>query len=330
MHRWIDNMRLFLVSLFFVSFAWADNRIGLFIASVDPITVAHTEVITVGIKQLKLNKIIVLVNTSSDKDYSASVAERIELTQIALEKIKKEYQIDYEVLPEPKEGKQNFAIRTAREQGDGLIYQIAGEDVQPKAKDLFSNVKEVKSYILPRLNSNEEVGLHQTQLLEGFSLLESTQISSISSTEVKYRLENNLEVSSYLDASVLNAIQQKNLYQPLSDADALKKGQRLYQQMKQYIAAIQNSLRWSALNTLTLNPGGLEHSGTFTLRKGVSTSSNLTFNRTQSEEASLELMTRLILKLNPTMSSAHIYDFKNWSQNVLKNKCEALFEPRLN
>jgi nicotinic acid mononucleotide adenylyltransferase len=319
----MKTLRLFLSLVVFLTNygAYAEDRIGLFIASVDPITIAHAEVISAGIQELNLTKVIIMVNTSSDKDYSASVAERIDLVRLAMKQFAGQG-VSFEIIPEPKEGKRAFAIQTAREKGGGVIYQIAGEDVQAKAKDLFAAAPEVKSYILPRLDPNETKELHHLKLLEGFLPLNSTAISATSSTEVKQKLERYEDVSHLLYPDVLSRILEKRLYSRLSDAEAVEKGKRLFLKMHEYIELIKSNYSW-----LNLTVPELANRTSFKLSSGVSTTDNLTFNRIQSDEASSELMTRIILKLNPGLDKDSVFNFRNWSHSVLNKvyRCESYF-----
>lgn len=280
-----------------------EARVGLFIASVDPITEAHMDVIRAGIDQLHLNKIYIMVNSSSDKDYSASVDERIALVKTALKSLP-EKNVTFEILSEPAIGKRNFAIEVAKNEGHGVIYQIAGQDVQPKAAELYAGVPEVKSYILPRMNPGDVA--YSTELLPGFHLLNPTRVTSTSSTEVKELLEKGLSTKDMLDPQVLQEIVQKGLYFPLSNEEASLKSVYLGKRLQLLSNTLKNS-PWSQIQTEILKPGQ-----SFVVRTGAQAADNVSFNRIQSAAANDELMIRLLLKATPGLSKADQFQFRLW------------------
>lgn len=308
---------LFALTILASSFALAaPERIGLFIGSVDPITEGHTDVIRAGVEQLGLERIVIMVNTSSDKDYSASIGERTALARLALNALRLP-NVKFEIIGEPPEGKREFAIRTARERGGGSIFQIAGEDVQPKAQELFKGVGEVKSYILPRLDRGEQE--REARLLDGFHLLKPIRVTSISSTEVKENLERGLPLGDTVSPLEQLEIAKRGLYFPLTDAEAEVKARWMEEKMRYLREALKTSADWSQLNIPELS---------FQLKDGVSTTNNLTFNRIQSIEASEELLVRSILKKNSSLSKAQQYQLRLWAAEYFQGSSNLSLDRR--
>lgn len=289
------------------SFGKQYRNLGLFIASVDPITIAHTAVIEAGMSQLNLDKIIVLVNSSSNKDYSASVEERIALVNVALKKYEKSG-IDFEVLEEPPEGKRQFAISRAETEGGGIIYQIAGEDVQAKAKQLFLGVPNVRTYILPRIQPHNEGGLHQ--LLPGFQWLESGAPLDISSTQVKLGILSGQSISNMVDPNVLQYIVESKLYFPLSRADFREK-----------IKLIRSKIK--SLNALSaklgINPLPLD---SFQISSTISTQSQFQISSLQSAQGTNEMLVRRLIAENSQLDQTQSRELKEIVTNAL-NKIDA-------
>jgi len=290
------------------------SKVGLFVASVDPITIAHMNVILAGVKQLQLNHVFIIAKSDSDKDYSASVSERIDLVKEALKDFPNK-NVVFTVMGDPKEGKRTFATRIAKDVGNGHLYQIAGEDVQEKAKSVFGGIPGMETYILPRLNPGETIENHSAHLIDGVQLLnvDPTVINSISSTEVKQRLESGQAVVYMLNPRVLQQVIERRLYSPLTDEQAMAKGAFLKDALSFLFEKVEGSLTWNQLKLPNLAGDD------FVLRKGVSVTNNLSFNRIQSFRASLELLIRIVMRENPELKNESAYEFRMWCLELFKS-----------
>lgn len=295
-------------------------KVGLFVASVDPITVAHMNVILAGVEQLQLTHVFIIAKSDSDKDYSASVSERINLIKETLKDFPNK-NVVFTVMGDPKEGKRAFATRIAKDVGNGHLYQIAGEDVQEKAKSVFGGVPGMETYILPRLNPGETIENHSAHLIDGVHLLDvdPSVINSISSTEVKQRLESGQAVDHMLNPRVLQQIIERKLYSPLTDNQAKAKGAFLKDALSLLFKNVEGSSKWNQLKLPKLTGDD------FVLREGVSVTNNLSFNRIQSFSASLELLIRIVMRENPELKNESAFEFRMWCLESFKsNEFKAL------
>ena len=302
---------------------------GLFIGSFGPITNAHVDVIRAGITQLGLQEVVIVVNSASGKDYSASTVQRILLVQAAL-KSDLPPEVRYHVINEPPEGKRAFAISLANGAKDGVLLQIAGDDVQSKAKELFGDLTQVKSYIVPRIGENGQVG----EILPGFNELNVTSPSSVSSTEVKRLRLSGRSIRGMVPASVLSMIESMSLYRPLS-ARALRTRHEL---IAAQVDLLLRSAKRASPAIQHLNFSKLEEVAKAPVEGGISTETNLELNPLQSQAAVEELLARRLVAGNPGLMTYSSHLVRQWVESVLRGpegralklkivggRCEALF-----
>ncbi|MBS0655670.1 MAG: adenylyltransferase/cytidyltransferase family protein [Verrucomicrobia bacterium] len=98
----------------------ARGMTGVYWGAFDPPTVAHQEIISIALKELKLKKLIVVVNNHKYKNYRDSLERRLDLMRKVISGT------DVELLWQDDEQKVDYAFLRSRIQGP--ICSIAGYD----------------------------------------------------------------------------------------------------------------------------------------------------------------------------------------------------------
>lgn len=309
----------------FVAFAVSANAQtapvrGLFIGSFDPITNAHVQVVRAGIEQLGLTEVVLVVNSASGKDYSASVEERMKMVEAAVT-TELDPRVRFVIVDEPAVGKREFAIELAKDARGGTLYQIAGDDVQSKAKELFGDLSQVKSYILPRLDESGRVG----KLLEGFNLLNSTEPSALSSTEVKRRRLQGLSIRGMVPDAVTRIIQRNQLYSPLSQFEIAQRRSLINAQVRLLVSNAQKTDGIRDLNFEKL----IEVTREANVSSQISTKTNLELNPLQSQAAVEELLARRLVAANPELNSVDAHGVREWVIATLNGRAGTQLKRRI-
>ncbi len=286
----------------------AKTRRALFIGSFDPLTWAHLEVVKAGLRQLQVEEVVFLVNSASGKDYSASVQERVEMLRLAARSELPD-PLRFVVLPEPPEGKRNFAISLAKKSQEGVVFQIAGDDVQAKAQELFQNLEAVKTYILPRLDSEGKTA----PLAKGFHELKIESPSNLSSTLVKQFRLSGKSIEGLVPPAILQSIEARGLYRPLSPQQWQIRQEKIRQQVQLLKTAAVGtpfeSLNFETLQSVLQTTAGVG---------SVSTQTNLQLSSLQSEEAVEELLARRLVAGNKALSATEGVQVRKWAEGILK------------
>ncbi|WP_157680592.1 hypothetical protein [Bacteriovorax sp. Seq25_V] len=257
------------------------SREGVFIGSFDPFTKGHMSVVLASIKDLSLDKIHIQVNSLSNKDYSASIGERIELIKKALE----HYPLDVEVVieAEPVEGKRKF-VQNLHEKTGADIYQVMGADVLEKSDELFGDLPYVKRFVARRLDDDtlQNIDFKDNKLASSVNFLD-VRAKGISSTKVKEMLRNGDIPYAYLEGNVIDTIVNKKLYQfPAQDVSQLKKDF-----FGKFFVSYMTLLK-EEIDGLTL--------------PDFSSAQDVQFTWSQSNEGFLEHLIRVVLKENKELT----------------------------
>ncbi len=188
-----------------------ERREGVFIGSFDPFTKGHMSIVLASVKDLSLDKIHIQVNSLSNKDYSASIAERIELIKKSIEKY--HLDVEVEIAAEPLEGKRKF-VQNLHQKTGADIYQVMGADVLEKSDDLFGDLEFVKRYVARRLDDDSlaNINFKDNQLASKVEFLD-VKAKAISSSRVKEMLKNGEIPSAYLEPEVIDLIVKNKLYE---------------------------------------------------------------------------------------------------------------------
>lgn len=302
---------------------------GLFIGSFDPITNAHILVLQAALGQLDIQHMTVVINSSSGKDYSASIEERTEMVRAALGESFSD-KISFSVIEEPAIGKRELALQLAAKSKDKILFQIAGDDVQPKAKELFGDLPQIKTFILPRI---DEKSGRLGQLQSGFNLLESDKLSSVSSTFVKQRRLLGQSIVGLVPSSVLSLIDDKKLYRALNSQQIAERLLKIAKYSEHLETLFKNPQTRLPFN-LNLSP--LTEISQVQLDHSVSVISNVQLNLLQSEDAVIDLIARRIIHGNPQLSKQYAFTIQKLVQFELRKlshkiekkdkfRCESVF-----
>jgi cytidyltransferase-like protein len=301
---------------------------GLFIGSFDPITNAHILVLQAALGQLDIQHMTVVVNSSSGKDYSASIEERTEMVRAALSESFSD-KISFSVIEEPAIGKRELAFQLAAKSKDKILFQIAGDDVQPKAKELFGDLPQIKTFILPRIDEKSgQLG----RLQSGFNLLESEKLSSVSSTFVKKRRLQGQSIDGLVPPSVLSRIEEKKLYRALNSQQIAERHLKIAKYSEHLETILKNPETRLRFN---LNLSSLAEISKESLDQSVSVISNTQLNLLQSEDAVIDLIARRLIYANPQLSKESAFtiqkiiqfELRKLNHKIEKNKlrCESVF-----
>ena len=127
--------RWFIVLMAFAQLANAD--VGLYVGSLDPSTEAHAKAVLSAKRLRNLRKIYVMVNYATDKDFSASMMERIEMFRMAYVAAGGDL-ADIEVVREPLEGRIAYARYLLERHAGEKVLGIFRNDTFDKNFNIFA------------------------------------------------------------------------------------------------------------------------------------------------------------------------------------------------
>lgn len=181
LHQSIARMRFFAFLVFLFashsSFAMSEQRVGYYPGSFDPLTSMHKTIIYESVRQLNLDKIYILVNTVTSKDYRASISERMEMISRSTADLK-ERGIEVVAVAQPYGGDLGFVEQISQESRFGL-FGIFGADVFDSSFLEYSHISSMRFVRAPR--AGELASAHGRQ---GFVSLH-LEASAVSSSRVR-------------------------------------------------------------------------------------------------------------------------------------------------
>ena len=104
------------------------HRIGYYIGSFDPPTLAHRAAVLEAMRHFGLTKVYITVNHNTAKDFNASIAERIHMLQLLFA----DQGDRVIILREPLEGRREFARYILERHPEAHLLGIFGEDTFEK------------------------------------------------------------------------------------------------------------------------------------------------------------------------------------------------------
>ncbi len=139
----ITTARVFVVFLFVAFSAFAEETVGYYIGSFDMVTMGHKAVVasTLNDPNLKIKKIYITVNWNTDKDFNASMEERVEM----MRRTYAEFGDRVEILREPLEGRPEYA-RYLIGKHQGKVLGIFGDDTFDKNFKIFTKDTNVHDF----------------------------------------------------------------------------------------------------------------------------------------------------------------------------------------
>jgi len=289
-----------------------NNRIGYFIASADPITIGHLQMVKQFIDEVKISEMHIIINSMAEKDYSGSNEERLELFRLGSEELNLGARIVTSL--EPREGKRKYVEQLVKV-GKGSAFGIIGEDVQDKAQELFSGINGLKIYVSARLNSDEKNSARSVPLKVNsdpmFETFKLTNVNDISSTLVKKRLAAGESTDGVLPRSVRESVHRNGLYRGLSESQ--------YKTIKlpfltKLVSDYKLEIAKSKFSNLTL-PAEINK-----------------FTHTQSHKGTIDMLSRLVIRANsmPDQDQDDLRVFTNkWAESLQVKETFDLFQQNL-
>jgi len=189
-------------------------RIGFFGGSFNPPTIAHIDLAKLAIEKCNLDKLyFVPVNDKYKKNGLISFSDRKEMLKIATKNESKIYVSDIE----EKIEKQIYAIDIfeiiKEKYSDDEIYFIMGMDNFKKISSWkeYEKLKKYKYIVFERNESDESLEININDVKEAIFIL-SKNTNKISSSKVRRLIQENGNLSEFIDKDVEKYIINKNLY----------------------------------------------------------------------------------------------------------------------
>lgn len=181
-------------------------RIGYYIGSFDPPTLAHRAAVLEAIKHFGLVKVYITVNHNTDKDFNVSIAERI----IMLRLLFADLGDIVVILREPLEGRKEFARWILRRHPDVHVIGIFGEDTFEKNFNIFAGEPRFDFVRIARPVSTqcESADVYKPVIYD----IMLQDADGVSSSEARRRIGLGLDTSDILSAPVTGFIGAHGLY----------------------------------------------------------------------------------------------------------------------
>ena len=202
------------------------EKIGLLGGTFDPIHNAHIQTALFFYGYLRLDKVIFIptnVPPHKEKLSSTTAIDRLEMCKIALKGYPKFEVSDIEIL----RGGASYTFETLHElrkvYNDGVFYFILGADMfltidkWKKPEEIFDHAV---LCVVKRNNINKEILLEYSKRIEKLgakSIITDFKPDNISSTEIRYRINENKDISNLVPYEVKEYIYKNKLYTGWSD-----------------------------------------------------------------------------------------------------------------
>lgn len=190
----------------------ADNapRIGYYIGSFDPPTLAHRAAVIQAIRHFGLVKVYITVNHNTDKDFAASMSERVRMLRLLFADMGDVVVI----LREPLEGRRAFARWILRRHPGVHLIGIFGADTFDKNFKIFAGEPRFDFVRFARPMSTAECA-EATYVPVVYDII-LHDADGLSSSEARRRIGLGLDTSDILSPGVTGFIGQTRLYPSLS------------------------------------------------------------------------------------------------------------------
>jgi nicotinic acid mononucleotide adenylyltransferase len=190
-------------------------RIGYYIGSFDPPTLAHRAAVIQAIRHFGLVKVYITVNHNTDKDFNASIAERMRMLQLLFA----DQGDTVVILREPLEGRREFARWVLRRHPGEHLIGIFGDDTFEKNFKIFAGEPRFDFVRIARPMSTAECA-SDTYVPVVYDIM-LKDADGLSSSEARRRISLGLDTSDILSPEVTRFIGASSLY-PNVPADVLK------------------------------------------------------------------------------------------------------------
>lgn len=187
------------------------ERIGIYGGSFNPVHVGHVEIIKYVIKEMKLDRLIIIpVGCPSHKegDLLLDGEKRIELLRVACMNIDRVELSDIEVKSKGVSYTYDTLLNLKKKYKDAIFYEIIGEDSADylhEWKDYDKMVKECKFVVLKRKGYNYKPDHENIILLE-------SPLYKYSSTDIRELIKKDMDIIDMVPEKVLEIISEEKLY----------------------------------------------------------------------------------------------------------------------
>lgn len=208
----IDNTRKTVISLNTKNI-YEDIKIGFYSGTFDPPTKAHNVIIRNAIENLRLDRLYIFVNKSSEKITKCSSKERV----MMLKRMLKDIEDRVIIIAQSSDSKRDDYLMIKNILIKEKVIHIVGEDsyqrrllIIPENRIQFDAIA-----IIPRIADGKESSKIEILESNAFYLpINDASMLNVSSTEVRAKLANRNYKDINLDGDVLSYIIENNLYTP--------------------------------------------------------------------------------------------------------------------
>lgn len=195
--------------------------IGYYIGSFDPPTLAHRAAVIEAMQHFGLSKVYITVNHNTDKDFNASMAERIAMLQLLFA----EQGDRVVILREPLEGRREFARYILQRHPKAHLLGIFGDDTFEKNFKIFAGEPRFDFVRIARpVVCTESADVYKPKIYD----IMLHDADGLSSSEARRRIALGLDTSDILSAEVGRFIADIGLY-PFVPEHSLGAAERLFQ-----------------------------------------------------------------------------------------------------
>jgi len=180
--------------------------IGYYIGSFDPPTLAHRAAVIEAIRHFGLKKVYITVNFNTDKDFNASIAERIAMLRLLFADMGDVVVI----LREPLEGRRAFARWVlARHPGEHVI-GIFGDDTFEKNFKIFAGEPRFDFVKIAR-PMTESCSAEAAYVPVVYDIM-LHDADGVSSSEARRRIGEGLDLNDILSPGIVHFVYDNRLY----------------------------------------------------------------------------------------------------------------------
>ncbi len=195
--------------------------IGYYIGSFDPPTLAHRAAVIEAMRHFGLSKVYITVNYNTDKDFNASVAERVSMLQLLFA----DQGDRVVILREPLEGRREFARYILQRHPKAHLFGIFGDDTFEKNFKIFAGEPRFDFVRIARPVVCTESAEVYKPVIHDIMLHDA---DGLSSSEARRRIALGLDTGDILPAEVGRFISNAGLY-PFIAEQSLAAAERLFQ-----------------------------------------------------------------------------------------------------
>ncbi|MBY0552579.1 MAG: hypothetical protein K2W95_35180 [Candidatus Obscuribacterales bacterium] len=186
------------------------DLMGYYIGSFDPPTLAHRAAVVEAMRHFNLARVYITVNHRTDKDFNASIAERIGMLRLLFA----DQGDRVVILREPLEGRREFAHYVLSRYSDTHLLGIFGDDTFEKNFKIFAGEPRFDFVRIARPTTAECADTTYKPTIYDIILQDA---DGVSSSEARRRIALGLDTSDILSGEVSRFIAECGLYPHVPD-----------------------------------------------------------------------------------------------------------------